>query len=588
MAEDRSKLLLLGGPHIPADVLAPILEQHFSIVSPPPGGAMEALQDPGVKAILAGASDFQPLERQLVARETTALLDAIGEGVALCDAAGAPLWTSSSFSTFEPAFRKRVFSCCAEAARDLAGWVKAKEEARPSRKYDVATDDGERFFEVVVTPVASSGASQQPDDNGEDPAGRKMLAVLWDVTAARTTQHKIDAIDRAGAELVQIEAETVRRLNAAERLAMLEEKIVRYAGELLHFDHFVIRLLDRESGRLDVVMSRGLPEEALKHEFYVNDVGSGITGYVAATKRSYICYDTSKDKRYVQGMHRAASSLTIPLLLRDMVIGVLNVESNQVGAFSEDDKQFSEIFARYIAMALHTLDILVVERYTTNETISGAMRGEVAEPLEDLAVEAEWLKTQEAFLQDPERARHVERILKDVESIRRRVRAVASGPRSLLGAERALREGDVDPRFAGKRVLVADDEPTIRETIATVLRQRGAQVVSCPDGASAVGELEKSIACRQTPMEGVFDGYELVISDIKMPDRNGYEVFSAARKLNTDIPVILMTGFGYDPHHSVVRASQEGLQCVLFKPFQVDRLLEEVRKALEKASRPPG
>jgi DNA-binding NtrC family response regulator len=41
-----------------------------------------------------------------------------------------------------------------------------------------------------------------------------------------------------------------------------------------------------------------------------------------------------------------------------------------------------------------------------------------------------------------------------------------------------------------------------------------------------------------------------------------------------------MTGFGYDPHHSIVRASQEGLQCVLFKPFQCERLLEEVKKAL--------
>jgi DNA-binding NtrC family response regulator len=45
-------------------------------------------------------------------------------------------------------------------------------------------------------------------------------------------------------------------------------------------------------------------------------------------------------------------------------------------------------------------------------------------------------------------------------------------------------------------------------------------------------------------------------------------------------PVILMTGFGYDPHHSIVRASQEGLQAVLFKPFEVERLLDEVRKAL--------
>ncbi|MCE2968514.1 MAG: hypothetical protein LW831_13410, partial [Phycisphaeraceae bacterium] len=61
-----------------------------------------------------------------------------------------------------------------------------------------------------------------------------------------------------------------------------------------------------------------------------------------------------------------------------------------------------------------------------------------------------------------------------------------------------------------------------------------------------------------------------------------YEIFAAARKVSPDLPVILMTGFGYDPHHSVVRASQEGLSCVLFKPFQAERLIEEVHKALAK------
>jgi len=66
-----------------------------------------------------------------------------------------------------------------------------------------------------------------------------------------------------------------------------------------------------------------------------------------------------------------------------------------------------------------------------------------------------------------------------------------------------------------------------------------------------------------------------------MPDKTGYEVFAAAQRLNAAIPVILMTGFGYDPNHSIVRASQEGLQAVLFKPFKVDVLLSEVRKALQ-------
>ncbi len=46
-----------------------------------------------------------------------------------------------------------------------------------------------------------------------------------------------------------------------------------------------------------------------------------------------------------------------------------------------------------------------------------------------------------------------------------------------------------------------------------------------------------------------------------------------------------MTGFGYDPHHSIVRASQEGLQAVLFKPFEVEKLLIEVRQALTTPKR---
>ena len=44
-----------------------------------------------------------------------------------------------------------------------------------------------------------------------------------------------------------------------------------------------------------------------------------------------------------------------------------------------------------------------------------------------------------------------------------------------------------------------------------------------------------------------------------MPDKTGYDVFAAARRKSPTVPVILMTGFGYDPNHCIVRASQEGL-----------------------------
>ena len=70
-----------------------------------------------------------------------------------------------------------------------------------------------------------------------------------------------------------------------------------------------------------------------------------------------------------------------------------------------------------------------------------------------------------------------------------------------------------------------------------------------------------------------------MVSDIKMPDYNGYEVFRDCHERFPDVPVILMTGFGYDPNHSIVRAGQEGMQSVLFKPFKTAQLVEAVKKA---------
>jgi len=123
------------------------------------------------------------------------------------------------------------------------------------------------------------------------------------------------------------------------------------------------------------------------------------------------------------------------------------------------------------------------------------------------------------------------------------------------------------------RILIADDEPNIRQTIADLLGRQGCLVEQAKDGAEACALL----ASRPR--------FDLVISDIKMPQKDGYEIFAAAQKLGHQAPVILMTGFGYDPSHSIVRASQEGLAAVLFKPFKVEQLMTEVKAAVVKVNK---
>src|SRR6185369_377122 len=162
----------------------------------------------------------------------------------------------------------------------------------------------------------------------------------------------------------------IRKMHVMQRLKVLEEKIVKFSHELLHFDHLAIRLVDEKTGKLELVIASGLSPEAMEVELFARREGNGIMGYVAATGRSYLCGDVTRDPRYVIGIHNARSSLTVPLRLSDKVIGAFNVESEMLNAFTEEDRQFAEMFANHIALALHILDLLVVERCATGESVT--------------------------------------------------------------------------------------------------------------------------------------------------------------------------------------------------------------------------
>ena len=482
------------------------------------------------------------------------LLNALGEAVLLTDADGHIRWANPYFYSLSEQVRGRVLEQCVEVA-ELAR-ASGKGDPVTASKHEVESGDRGRFFDVYTTTVS-----------GPDKSFQGLTVVVRDVTSQRKTQRKMDAIDRAGYELARFDTDEIRRMNSYERLQLLEKKIIATTRELLRYDHFAIFVQDKSQQKLQLIISEGLPEEIEDLDLVAGAEGNGISGHVAATGESYICHDATTDEMYIPGLKGAKSSLTVPLRVHDRVIGIMDIESKEVGQFDEQDRQFVEIFARHIAMALHLLNLLVAERCEVNSAVSGRMQGELDEPLKDLEHEIEWFKKVAA--KNPEAAEHVQRLQTDIDSIKRRMRSVSEGPQTLLGVEKHLGKVKHDPALAGKRVLVADDHPKIRKVIGELLVHRGADVTVCQNGGEAIEVLKSNP-----------DAFDLIVSDIQMPDRNGYEVFSSARKHNARAAVILMTGFGYDPHHSIVRASQEGLHGVLFKPFEIDLLLDSVRQAL--------
>jgi CheY-like chemotaxis protein len=216
-------------------------------------------------------------------------------------------------------------------------------------------------------------------------------------------------------------------------------------------------------------------------------------------------------------------------------------------------------------LSLHILELLVTERHTTTGRLGSNVMAEITGPLNDILTEVENLI--EDYIGHDDLRHRLRSISENVDKVRESVREITSPKAGLIGA-RSARDKRKDTVLDGKRILIADDEDTIRETVRDVLVGYGCRVSTVTDGEGAI-----DLIARQP--------FDLVLSDIKMPGSDGYEVFAATKDADPNTPVILTTGFGYDPNHSIIRARREGLAAVLFKPFKVDQLLGEIRMALK-------
>lgn len=562
MSDNRPRVLVFGGKMLGDHPIASLLGEYFAVdLVESSEEAIETLKSKSYHGVFADVGDFLPLERAIVSDKASVVLNTIGEGVCIVDANGRCAWSNRKMRSYPPEVFEQVKRICGQALQ-----VFGSSQTSPggnatgptSKKYTFGVED--RYFEMICSPV-----------NDDKAKVIQVVSVVWDATSGKRLQRKIDAIDASGRELAKLDSEAISKLAPPDRLKLLQEKIIKYSKDLMHFDHFAIRLLDKRSNKLEVVIAEGLPPEALEIDLYAQAEGNGISGYVAATGRSYICHDTEKDARYVLGLEHSKSSLTVPLMLFDEVVGVYNIESERVGTFNEDDRQFAEIFGRYVALALNILDLLVVERYTTSGQITESVVHEMTAPINDILHECGRLR--EAYIGDDSMCDGLDRVIRDVEKINEALHNVKAGPNTVIGSQ-SVEDQQSDPLLSGKQVLVADDEEGIRKTVDNVLSKHGCIVTTAKDGYEACTFLDQQ-------------RFDLVISDIKMPYRNGYEIYAAAQRMQSETPVLLMTGFGYDPNHSIVRASQEGLSAVLFKPFKVDQFLDEVRKALTPGATAP-
>jgi excisionase family DNA binding protein len=126
-------------------------------------------------------------------------------------------------------------------------------------------------------------------------------------------------------------------------------------------------------------------------------------------------------------------------------------------------------------------------------------------------------------------------------------------------AERPARAGE------RPRILVVDDEASIRELLSKTLALAEYEVDTAPDGRTAIERLR-------------LGHYDLLIADLKMPGLDGLSLIREAKRLNADLPVIIITGFSTES--SAIEAVNLGVAGYLTKPFRVPQVLAAAARAL--------
>jgi two-component system response regulator AtoC len=116
------------------------------------------------------------------------------------------------------------------------------------------------------------------------------------------------------------------------------------------------------------------------------------------------------------------------------------------------------------------------------------------------------------------------------------------------------------------KILIADDQDMMRDSLAATLVRQGHEVVAAIDGPTAVTRLSQS-------------RFDLMITDYRMPKMNGNELLAEAKKLRPEMPVVLMSAFATVPN--AVEAMKLGAFDYLLKPLDIARVREVVGQALE-------
>ena len=378
----------------------------------------------------------------------------------------------------------------------------------------------------------------------------------------KNLKDRLEHIKEEGKIFNSIEFSSLGEKSPAQRRREIVKKIIKFTRKTLDYQNIALWELDSRTSELAPLFSRGYGGALRKYRLKPEKFNNGIVGYVAATGYPYIARDLSKDPHYLPGISDALSSITVPFKVGRELFGVLNIESLRRSAFTLDDIKLLSEYAGYVAVALNIRRILEIGEKITVARISKTLAHEVNNPLSTIFMTLGTIDSEKEKLSDT--------MIKALRTINQNLHLIKSAVEKLSSLDAIEMDEDyeifdIEDTLSKKKVLVIEDDITVRRSIREMLEDEGCITEEAADGKEGT---EMALNNR----------YEVIITDIKMPHISGYEVFKKIRSRKKNQKIIMMTGFGYDESHTIVKCNEEGLNGILYKPFTPELLKKVISR----------
>src|SRR5262245_24210375 len=249
------------------------------------------------------------------------------------------------------------------------------------------------------------------------------------------------------------------------------------------------------------------------------------------------------------------------------------------------DDQGNEIGS--IGFAKDLREIRRRDQMVTLAEIAIGLSHEINNSLEVLVNQTEMLRkyvsrvaSDEDFIVESDRLESVASQVKKIQDITGRISQMAEegeyGTKEYLNgkmmtdlgvadADKPCARPQADERYplSGLRVLIVDDDAGICQSLKDLLEAELCCIETAASGVCAMQSIDRQ-------------SFDLILSDVVMPDMDGYELYQTVKKKTPNLPVVLMTAFNYDKDHVIKRSCLEGLQGVIFKKPVNPALLKKV------------